>query len=334
MTSLGSALTCVVFTEASSAQPPALFGAAGDARHAVLQFFSAEIRNPNTRRAYQQAAAQFFAASATLPGGRDLNTITSLHVSHWIEVMAGQGLTAPTIKQRLAGLRMLFQSLLRERIIAINPAAVVRGPKHSVKRGKTPVLASDEARQLIDAIDTTTLAGLRDRALIATMIYSFARIGAVVALACEDVYTEQRRLWLRLHEKGGKRHEVPCHHHLETYLAAYMDAAGLSTGPRVPLFQTLADEKGRGGRWQALSGKPLSQPIAWAIMQRRARDAGLDTRICNHTFRATGITTYLKNGGTIERAAAIANHSSTRTTQLYDRRPDDVTLDEIERIII
>ena len=153
----------------------------------------------------------------------------------------------------------------------------MRGPKHSVRRGKTPVLAADEARQLIEAIDTTTLAGLRDRALIATMIYSFARIGAVVALGCDDIFTEQRRLWLRLHEKGGKRHEVPCHHHLETYLAAYMSAAGLE-GSAAPVFQTLAmrAEEGRGARWQKLSGKRLTQPIAWPIMQRRAADAGLN----------------------------------------------------------
>jgi integrase/recombinase XerC len=305
------------------------------ARHVLLQFFNAEIRNPNTRRAYQKAAADFFATCATLPGGRDLAGITSLHVSHWLETMAERGLTAPTIKQRLAGVRMLFQSLLRERIVTINPAAVVRGPRHSVKRGKTSVLAGDEARQLLEAIDITTLAGLRDRALIATMIYSFARIGAVMSLTCEDVFTEQRRLWLRLHEKGGKRHELPCHHHLETYLVAYMERGNFVTGSKAPVFQTLADDdESRRGRWQRLSGKPLSQPIAWAIMQRRAAAASLATRICNHTFRATGITTYLKNGGTIERAAAIANHASTRTTQLYDRRPDDVTLDEIERIQI
>ncbi len=74
--------------------------------------------------------------------------------------------------------------------------------------------------------------------------------------------------------------------------------------------------------------------MAWEIVERRTRQAAIATRTCNHTFRATGITAYLKNGGTLERAANIAGHKSTRTTQLYDRRPDDVTLDEIERIQI
>ena len=83
-----------------------------------------------------------------------------------------------------------------------------------------------------------------------------------------------------------------------------------------------------------LSGHPMTQPNAWYMLQRRAAEASIDSAICNHTFPATGITTYLIGGGTIERAAAIANHSSTRITQLYDRRPDDITLDEIEKISI
>ena len=68
--------------------------------------------------------------------------------------------------------------------------------------------------------------------------------------------------------------------------------------------------------------------------RRRAAAAGIETKIGNHTFRATGITAYLKNGGTLENAAAMANHASTRTTQLYDRRAEEVTLDEVERILV
>ena len=322
-------MTALVPITAFANWPLAVSSAPPDALYAILQFFAAEVRNPNTRRAYIHAAQDFFRHAAMMPAGHGLATLTSLHVSSWVEAMMAQGLSLPTVKLRLAGVRMLFQSLVRERIIAINPAAVVRGPKHSVRRGKTPVLSGDEARQLLDAIDVSTLVGLRDRALIATMIYTFARIGAVRTMSVEDVFTQQRRLWLRLHEKGGKRHEVPCHHALELDLAAYMDAAALRGSPRAPLFQTLARDVGLPPR---LSGKPLSQSLAWEMVQRRVRDAGLLTRACNHTFRATGITAYLKNGGTIERAASMANHASTRTTQLYDRRPDDVTIEDVERI--
>ncbi len=70
------------------------------------------------------------------------------------------------------------------------------------------------------------------------------------------------------------------------------------------------------------------------MIQRRAQAAGIETKIGNHTFRATGITAYLKNGGTLERAALMANHASTRTTQLYDRRSDEISLDEVERVLI
>jgi site-specific recombinase XerD len=144
----------------------------------------------------------------------------------------------------------------------------------------------------------------------------------------EDVYVQNRRLWVRLNEKGGKCHEMPCHHNLETYLHAYIDGCGLAGDPKGPLFRTI----GRGT--DTLTKTPLPQPDAYAMIRRRAKTANIETKICNHTFRASGITVYLKNGGTLESAAKMANHASTRTTQLYDRRPDDVSLDEVERIQI
>jgi integrase len=197
-----------------------------------------------------------------------------------------------------------------------------------MKRGKTPVLDPSEARELLDSIDVTTPAGLRDRALLALMVYSFARIGAALAMKVEDVYVQNRRLWVRLHEKGGKRHEMPCHHNLETYLHAYIDGCGLSSDPKGPLFRTI----GRGTA--TLTVTPLPQANAYAMIRRRATAADIWTKIGNHTFRATGITAYLKNGGTLEKAAAMANHASTRTTQHYDRRGDKITLDEVERVAI
>ena len=172
------------------------------------------------------------------------------------------------------------------------------------------------------------MAGLRDRALIGLMTYSFARIGAALAMEVRDVYVQNRRLWVRLHEKGGKEHDMPCHHTLEDYLQTYIDVAGLKDDPRGPLFRTIGRGTGQ------LTGTPLPQSNAYAMIRRRATAAGIDTEVGCHTFRATGITAYLKNGGTLERAAAMANHASTRTTQLYDRRSDEVSLDEVERILI
>jgi integrase len=223
---------------------------------------------------------------------------------------------------------MLFDWLVTGQIVPTNPAASVRGPRHVVKVGKTPVLDPQEARLLLDSIDVTTPAGLRDRALIALMIYSFARIGAAIAMKVEDVYVQNRRLWVRLHEKGGKRHEMPCHHNLEAYLHAYLDGGRLSSDPKGMLFRTIGRGTGR------LTETSLPQANAYAMIRRRALAAGIATKIGNHSFRATGITAYLKNGGTLEKAATMANHASTRTTQLYDRRRDEMSLDEIERVVI
>ncbi|MFS2175347.1 tyrosine-type recombinase/integrase [Rhizobium pisi] len=291
-----------------------------------LEFFTAQIRNPNTRRSYAKAATEFLRWCED-KGARSLDVITPIHVAGWVEELT-KSHAAPTAKQRLAAVRHLFDWLVIGHVMQTNPAHSVRGPKHSRKRGKTPVLAPEEARQLLDSIPADTLIGKRDRALIGLMTYTFARIGAASSMEVKDVFLQNRRLWVHLHEKGGKQVELPCHHTLESYLDDYIDAAGLKDTARAPLFQTF-----RRGTSE-LSGNALTQPDAFALVRRRAAAAGISTAVCNHTFRATGITAYLKNGGTLEKAANIANHSSTRTTQLYDRRDDDVSLDEIERILI
>ncbi|SOE65330.1 Site-specific recombinase XerD [Burkholderia sp. OK233] len=304
---------------------PTLVVAAGErAGVRFLEFFASAIRNPHTRRAYARAAGDFLAwcAGAGVPS---IAAVQPLHVAAWIELQT-QTHSAPTVKQRLAAIRHLFDWLVTGQIVPHNPAASVRGPAHSTKKGRTPVLDATEARQLLDSIDATTPAGLRDRALIALMVFSFARVGAALAMRVEDVYVQQRRLWVRLREKGGKRHEMPCHHTLEAYLHAYLDGTGIGDDPKGPLFRTIARGTGQ------LSTTPLPQANAYAMVRRRALAAGIVTAIGNHTFRATGITAYLKNGGTLENAAAMANHASTRTTQLYDRRRDDISLDEVERI--
>ena len=203
-----------------------------------------------------------------------------------------------------------------------------RGTSSRRVKRRCSVLDPSEARALLDSIDVSNHAGLRDRALIGLMVYSFARIGAALGMTVEDVFTQDRRLWVRLHEKGGKRHAMPCHHDLEEYLTAYFDGAGLRDDPKGRLFRAI------GGGTGKLTRTVLPQANAYAMIRRRAAAAGIATKLGNHSFRATGITAYLKNGGTLAKAAAVANHASTRTTQLYDRRRDEVSLDEVERIVI
>lgn len=296
------------------------------ARTRFLEFFAVHIRNPNTRRSYMRGAAEF-GLWCEARGVVSLAAVQPIHVAAWIEEL-GATHSVATVKQRLAGIRALFDWLVVGQVVPTNPASSVRGPKHVVRRGKTPVLEPAEARQLLEAIDVSKPVGLRDRALIGMMVYSFARVGAALSLKVEDLYTQNRRLWIRLHEKGGKRHEVPCHHNLEVFLHDYLNGCGLWDGRKGWVFRTIDRDT------KTLSDRPLPQANAWQMIRRRARQADILTPIGCHTFRATGITAYLKNEGTLEKAAQMANHASTRTTQLYDRRADEISLDEVERILI
>jgi site-specific recombinase XerD len=306
---------------------PALFVPDERAAKRFIEFFTANIRNPNTRRAYARAARRFATWCEQEAQLHELGDIEPVHVAAYIESLQKQ-LSAPSVKQQLAALRMLFDWLVVGQVLATNPASPVRGPKHVVKKGKTPVLAADEARELIDSIDATTAVGLRDRALIALMVFTFARVGAALKMKREDVYVQGRRTWARIHEKGGKRHEMPCHHNLEAYLHAYLAHAGFEGDHKSWLFRTA------NRRSVELTDRPMSQPDAYRMIRRRAAKAGVLTRIGNHSFRATGITEYLRNGGKLEIAQQMANHESARTTGLYDRRDDQVSLDEVERIVI
>jgi integrase/recombinase XerD len=319
--------------------PAVIADQGGKAAERFFTFFTDTIPNANTRAAYYRNALRFFAWAET--SGLTLPTIKSYHVAAYLADLATDHAT-PTVKQHLASLRMLFDWLILGQVIETNPAAAVRAAKHVVKKGKTPVLTADEARQLLDSIplrrgpepppgqeDTRPpcLIGLRDRALIAVMVYSFARVSAALGMKVEDYYTEGRRAWFRLHEKGGKRHEVPAHHNAENYLDAYMEAAGIASERKSPLFRTI-------DRHRTLTSRPMHRIDAIRMIKRRAQAIGLPETICCHTFRATGITAYLENGGTIEKAQQIANHESPKTTKLYDRTSDQITLDEVERIVI
>ncbi len=314
----------LILSPAPSLIPAALYAPTPKAAQRVLEFFTAQINNDHTRKAYLNAARRF-ADWCAAHGLLQLDQVQAFHVAAFVKHLQGQ-FTPPTVKQHLAALRMLFDWLVTGHVIAVNPAHAVRGPKYVVKKGKTPVLQADEARALLAAIDTGPLIGLRDRALIGTMVYTFARVNAVLAMRVKDYFIQGRRGWVRLHEKGGKEHEVPCHHTLERFLDEYIAAAGVAGDADGPLFRSAGRKTGRA--------EALWQQDAYRMVQRRAAAAGIATKIGNHTFRATGITAYLKNGGTLEHAQTIANHSSPRTTKLYDRRSDEISLDEVEKIRI
>jgi site-specific recombinase XerD len=315
--------TEIVLSPALALRQPALFTPTPKAARCVLEFFTAQINNDHTRKAYLNATRRFAKWCDTYGIAR-LADVQAIHVAAFVKHLQGE-FSAPTVKQHLAALRMLFDWLVVGHILEVNPAHAVRGPKYVVKKGKTPVLTAGEARELLDCIEPD-LVGLRDRALIGVMVYTFARINAVLEMKVKDYFVQGRRGWVRLHEKGGKEHEVPCHHNLEQYLDEYIAAAGIAADPEGPLFRTTGRKTGEQ--------HPMWQQDAYRMIQRRAAAVGIKTKIGNHTFRATGITAYLKNKGTLETAEHIANHESPRTTKLYDRRQDEISLDEVERIAI
>jgi site-specific recombinase XerD len=314
-------------TEIGAHTLPTIVIAAGErGAYRFLDFFASNIRNPNTRAAYFYNVCQFFAWCEGR-GVRELAGVRPHHVAGYIERMTKTH-AAPTVKQHLAAIRMLFDWLVVGQIVPTNPAGSVRGPKYVVKQGKTPVLLGEEARRLLDSIKTDTVVGLRDRAFIALLVYTFARVSAAVNMNVEDVYVQGKRTWVRLHEKGGKEHTLPCHHELEAYLDAYMVAAGVDGQKGAPLFRTAF------GKTRKITPRRFDRQSAWYMVKRRAVEAGILSPIGCHTFRATGITAYLLNNGSLEKAQMMAAHESPRTTKLYDRTNDQISLDEVERILL
>jgi site-specific recombinase XerD len=309
----------------SSFSPPALIARAGNqAARRFLEFFTVNIRNRNTRAAYARATGDFLCWCEG-QGLDELGRIQQVHVAGYIEQLLRE-MSPSSVKQHLAGIRTMFDWLVTGQVVPSNPAYAVRGPRHSVSKGVTPVLSSEEATALLSGMDVSTVVRLRDRAIIAVMTYTFARAGAVVALAIEDYFPQRKRWWLRLHEKNGKVNEMPCHHKLEGYLDAYIEAAAIASDREGPMFRSAIGKTGQ------LSGRPMLRGDVWRMVRRRASDAGIETAIGCHTFRATGITDYLTNGGRIEVAQRMAGHSNAKTTGLYDRRNDDISVGEMERI--
>lgn len=303
--------------------PPIVVASGEQAARRFIEFFIVTIRNKNTRLAYSQALLQFLAwcEERKIPSLQDIQPVT---IAAYIEKHPS---SIPTAKQHLAALRKLFDWLVVGQIVPTSPAASVRGPRYVVKAGKTPILSAEQCRLLMNSIDVSSIAGLRDRALIGIMVYSLARVSATIDMHVRDYFQDRKRWKFRLHEKGGKLHDVPAHHVAEDYLDAYIKAANIGEDKNAALFRTM-DRRGN------LTKRKMSRTDVLKMIKRRAKAAGLPYSTCCHTFRGSGITIFRENGGTIDRAQAIANHSSPRTTKLYDRTEDEINLDEIERIII
>lgn len=274
--------------------PPIIRRAGPEAERRTVEFFETGIGNRNTRQAYAQAVMRFMAWCEDR--NLELADITVFTVTAYADEMA-RDYSARSVRQHLGAIRGLFDHLVAGRVVPVNPASLVRGPKGEgpKTRAKAPVLQPQEIRLLIDSVDVTDCSGLRDRALIAAMAYGFARVSAVVAMDVKDCFARDGQTWLRLQDRDGA-HAIPLHPRAKAYLDAYLEAAGIAGKPDSPLWRTMTKERRFGG-------ERLSRVDVFRMVKRRLRDAGLAEAANCDSIRAAGITAYLAGGGTRGRAS-------------------------------
>src|SRR4051794_9177246 len=272
---------CMVGGAGERPAPPLIVTESGKAAaFAYAEFFGAAIESPHTYRAYRHAVDQFLAWCAA----RDvaLTAISPALLGGYLRELSG---SKPTKKLHLSALRRFFDQLVLRHVLVLNPAASVRAPKHSVVEGKTPALAVEQARRLLASINTTHVVGLRDRAIIAALIYTAARVGAGAKLRVQDYYADGTQWWFHLDEKGGKARTIPARHDVETFIEAYVASVGMEKDPdNTPLFRSTVR------RTKVLTSRALTPNDIYRMVKRRLQAAGLPSRHFScHSFRATAI---------------------------------------------
>ena len=300
---------------------PAIVKAAGkSAEFAWEEFFQAEIANAHTRKNYMHAVRQFLAWVE--PRNLELPRIAPGDVGEYLQALE---LATPTKKLHLAALRRFFDRLVNRHVCVINPAATVKAERHSVVEGKTPDIGPTQARSLLKSITVVDPVGLRDRAVLAVLIYTAARVGAVAKLTMKNFVNDGSQYTLRFAEKGGKSREIPVRHDLEQFLLAYVQAANITEGP---LFRT-ANRKSK-----RLTKNPMTGIDICRMMKRHLKSAGLPGHFSPHSFRVTTVTDLLEQNVPLEDVQYLAGHADPRTTRIYDRRRRKVTRNIVERISI
>lgn len=304
---------------------PAVLERAGrNALFAADEFFAARISNPHTRRAYRRVVSRFLAWCEE--EHLELHRVSPGLAGRFIDELPGDSATK---NQALAALRHFFDTLVTRHAAPLNPFQSVRGRKHDTSDGKTPGLSIQQARNLLHSIDTSHVVGLRDRAVLGTLAYTGARIGAVALLRRGDLEDQGTQRVLRFREKRGKQREVPVRHDLDRWLGEYLEAAGISEAPKEsPLFRSAL------GKQRRLSPRPLSANSMGLMLKRRLKDAGLPPIFSPHSFRVLVVTDLLSQDVPLEDVQYLAGHANPRTTQIYDRRRRRVTRNIVERISV
>jgi integrase/recombinase XerD len=298
-----------------------LAGAQG--KFAWEEFFSGQIRNKHTRAVYLYAVKRFLAWIE--PQEPELSRITPGMVGRYFDQLA---LAVPSKKLHMSAIRGFFDVMVQRHVCFLNPALSVRMERYSVIEGRTPEITTDQARALLQSIDLNSPADYRDKALIATLIFTAARAGAIAKLQIRDFINEGTQFSLRFHEKGGKQRNIPVRHDLQTLLNSYLDTIDPARiGKDVPLFRTLS-------RKGVLSYSRVSGIDICRMVKRRLLAAGLPTNISPHSFRSCAATDLLLQGVALEDVQYLLGHSDARVTRLYDRRQQRVTRNIVERISV
>jgi site-specific recombinase XerD len=288
---------------------------------ALLNILEGRIRTKNTRNAYKTAWRSFFAFCSEYK--LELDRVKPYHFGLWLKRHPG---SVATQRQHLAAIRLLFDHLLETHVVDLNPAARAKPPRLERENAHTAVFEENEIKAFLDAIKVDSLIDKRDKALFGVLLYTWARVSAVVALKVESYYERKGERWLRLSEKRGKIHEVPVHSKAREAIDRWLLASGLGSNPSAPLFPAFGKNK------KTPELRHMDRTSVWKLVQARAHASGHKKRVCCHSFRATGITEYMNAGGSLDIAQRIAGHSQLSTTKIYDRSRDRLTIEEIERV--
>jgi integrase/recombinase XerD len=307
--------------------PDILRRAGKAALFAAEEFFFGRIRNEHTRAAYLIAVRRFLVWAEER--GLELIRISPKDVGQYLDSLQKKNMSVATRKQHLAAIRHFFDGLVMRHAVILNPALSVRGERYQVVEGKTPEITVKDARTLLASIDTSKTVGLRDRAIVAILIYTASRAGAVATLQRGSFYHAGDQWMMHFEEKGGKSREIPVRHDLEQMIFEYVEAAGLRNATKdTPLFRTAYRKTGQ------LTKNAMHVVDICRLVKRRLGDAGLPGILSPHSFRVTTITDLLEQGVPLEDVQRLAGHADPRTTRLYDRRQKKITRNIVERISI
>ena len=279
----------------------------------------ANIDNPQTRRAYQNDVQEFM-AFAGIEDPRAFRQVGRGHVLAWRRDLEARALGGATIRRKLSALSSLCDALCEANAIQGNPVEGVKRPRIASQEGATPAIGDHQARALLTAPDTSTLQGLRDRAILSTLLYHGLRRAELCRLDLVDLQERRGVKHFRVHGKGSKIRYVPVHPATAGDIAAYLEAAGHGSEKAGPLFRPLSNNT-RG------AGRPITPDGVYKVLAKYAGIVGIDIEgFGPHALRATAITNALENNADLPKVQEWVGHANIATTRMYDRRqvrPED-----------